>query len=243
MYNGKVTSLKNILWKVLNNPLAAQLTYDQAAEFALEAIGLVGSPLGYIDKVTDPPISITNKKGALPIDLEQVRGIRIVQDESNHDNQAVPLLHTTDLYDSTSNCSTDGTTGVTEFTYRIQNGVITTSFDEGLVEVAYKALPVDEDGYPLIPDNPKYKFAVEYFILFRFLEPLWTIGKITDKAFNYIDTKKCFYIGAAQTSMQLAGIDHLQTMMNSVNRLIINDTTQQNFYKFFGQKEIIKRYH
>lgn len=243
MFNGKTVSLKNILWKVLNNPLAAQLTYDQAAEFALEAIGLIGSPLGYIDKVTNPPISIINKKGALPIDLEQVRGIRKVQDESNHDSQAIPLLHTTDLYDAASGCSTDGTTGVTEFTYRIQNGVITTSFDEGLIEVSYKALPVDCDGYPLIPDNPKYKFAVEYFILYRFLEPLWTIGKITDKAFNHISTQKAWYIGAAQNSMQLAGMDHLQSMMNSINRLIINDSAQQNFYKFFGQQEVIKRYH
>ena len=68
------------------------------------------------------------------------------------------------------------------------------------------------------------------------------MGKIPDKVFHYIDQKKCFYMGASNTSMQLQGIDHLESVMNAVNRLIINDKAFDNFYKGAGMRERIKRY-
>jgi hypothetical protein len=39
-----------------------------------------------------------------------------------------------------------------------------TSFTNGKVKVSYKAIPVDENGFPLIPDNPTYLSALEQFI-------------------------------------------------------------------------------
>ena len=32
-------------------------------------------------------------------------------------------------------------------------------------------------------------------------------------------------------------------MMNALNRIIINDQAHENFYKKFGEKQYIKRYH
>ena len=31
--------------------------------------------------------------------------------------------------------------------------------------------------------------------------------------------------------------------MNGLNRLIINDTAHQNFFKKFGEKEVIRKFH
>ena len=49
-------------------------------------------------------------------------------------------------------------------------------------------------------------------------------------------------MGAANTSMQLQSVDHLESVMNAVNRLIINDKAFENFYKRSGDRERIKRY-
>jgi hypothetical protein len=42
----------------------------------------------------------------------------------------------------------------------------------------------------MIPDNQKVQLGMEYYILSRYLEPIWLMGKITDKAFEYIQQKR-----------------------------------------------------
>ena len=243
MYNGQNISLKTILWKVLNNPLAADLTIEGAAEFAVEAIRLIGAPLIFEDKVTDPPLVIENYKAALPDNLLEIRGARIINDLTNLDYNAIALRYATDIYHTARDCNTsEEDSHPYEYTYTVQKGIIYTSIPEGHVQISYRGLSVDDDGYPLVPDNQKVIMALEYYILFRFLEPLWMIGKITDKAFSYIDTKKCFYMGGADTSMKLQGPDQLESIMNTINRMIVNNNAFKSFYKGTGEQERIKRY-
>jgi len=271
MYNGQTISLKQILWKVLNNPLAAELTVDEAATFAGEAIRLLGAPLTLVDEVTNPPLNVKNNKVGLPANLLNIRGARLITNLENYDDRSIPLRHATDVYHTALNCkpsiSTNTTeysiytpdpTGATqekytdlppasqrnqlEFTYTTQKGVMFTSFNEGYVQISYKALAVDDDGYILIPDDERTKMAVEYYILHRYLEPLWMMGKITDKAFNYIETKRHFYMAGSTVSLQLQGIDHLESVMNTVNRIIINTQAHSEHYNKSGAKERFKRY-
>lgn len=237
MYNGKTISLKKVLWKVLNHPLANDLTYDIAAEYAIEAMEILGVPFSFIDKVTEPYLIIENNKAALPADLITINGIRVLQSDNLPERSAIALRYASDIYHTSDLKNT-----VDEFTYKIQNGVIYTSFPEGCIEISYKAIPTDKDGYPLIPSNMKYRLALEYYILYRYLAPLCDIGKVTDKAFNRITQEKCFYMGAADTSMKLQGADHLETILNGINRLIVNSSAHKNFFKGSGEKERIKKY-
>ena len=130
-----------------------------------------------------------------------------------------------------------------EFTYKLQNGIIFTSMEHGNIEISYEAIATDEDGYPLIPDNQKVELGMEYYIMSRYLEPLYLVGKITDKAFEYIQQKRYFYMPSAYTSLQMPSVDKMTTVMNGLNRLIINDTAHQNFFKKFGEKEVIRKFH
>jgi hypothetical protein len=245
MYNGQTISLKRILWAVMNNPIANELTYDQAAEWSIDAIKLIGAPLSLSKEVT-VPIKLTNHKAALPTNLLTIRGIRYIWDKDlfyNDEMMSDAMTYAQDVYHYQEDCDTDLThIGADEFTYTVQNGVITVSPREGWVQVAYDALPIDEDGYPLIPDNEKVKQALEYYILWKYLEALWTMGKITDKVFNYYEQKKMWYMGAANSSMQLSGMDHLEALGNVINRLIINTNAHKNFFKQAGKKERLKRY-
>lgn len=42
--------------------------------------------------------------------------------------------------------------------------MIYVSFPKGAVEIAYKAVKTDEDGYPMIVDNEVYIAALEAYI-------------------------------------------------------------------------------
>lgn len=272
MYNGQLISIKEVLWKVFNNPIAEGLNMADAGEYAVEALRLIGAPLSFIDKVTYPPIEIINYKASLPANIINIRGVKLL----NTPHGDIALTRATDVFHPSIPCNDSGpsfasdddgsspydvenigvNSGVTnstalndssstlsEYTYTAQAGVIQTSFKDGNIEISYKSMACDDEGYPLIPDNETVKMAIEYYTLFRFLEPIWIAGKITDKAFEYIDRKKCFYMGAADTSMQLQSGDHLEAVMNAVNRLIVNDKAFSNHYRGTGFRERIKKYH
>jgi hypothetical protein len=238
MYNGNVKSLKTVLWKVMNHPLAAELNYDLAAEFALEGIRLIGAPLSLVNRVSEP-IKLQSHKAALPIDIVELKQVRYFYNIDDDESCKISMTLATDTFHNKVLCDTDDGC---EYTYVAEEGIIKTSLNDGYVEVAYRALPIDEDGFPLIPDNQKVLLAIEYYILFRYLGPLYDIGKITDRAWNRIETSKCFYISSASNDMKIQNYDHVEAIMNGINRIITQPAAHSNFFKGTGIKEQFKRY-
>lgn len=228
MTHTNTISVGAILWSVMRNPLANDLNYDEAAEFAIEAIRLIGAPVLFGDKLAE--VKIENHKGYLPADILSIRAVR------NIENNAAFREATNTFHDS------DNHRELTEYTYTIQQRVIKPSIENGCLEISYQALLTDENGYPLIVDNAKLKLAIEYYILHRFLEPLYMMGKITDKAFHYVEQKRHFYMGSAATNLQMPSPDKMESIMNGINRLITNETAHSTFFKNYGTKEIIKKY-
>ncbi len=229
MERTNTVSLGRIIWKILNNPLAANLTYDEAAEYATEAIGLLGIPVLY-DKV-HYEVKIEAHKGALPNDIVYIEKVR---DLASGDGMRIA----TDSFHASENQPEH----LRELTYEIKSGVIFTSFTTGCVEIAYKRLPVDEEGYPLIMNEEKLKMALEYYILHRFLEPLWMMGKISDKAFNHVSQERHFYMASASSKLQMPSVDKMESLCNSINRLLINTNAHRDNFRLAGKKEQIKRH-
>lgn len=238
MTNGNYISLGTILWKVLKNPLCAELSYNEAAEYTLEFLKLVGAPSLFLDK--NEYINIEQYKGLLPCDILYIEGIRYILNECCN-NKNIAMRESSNIYHLNSNEFESIKEEQNEFTYKLQNGIIFTSIEKGIIEISYKGIATDEEGFPLIPDNQNVLLGLEYYIISRYLEPIWLIGKITDKAFEFINQKRYFYTASASTSCQMPSIDKLETIMNGLNRLIINDQAHKNFFKNFGEKEKIKR--
>lgn len=237
-HNGKLVSVGTILWRVLRHPLALDLTYEQASEFALEFLRLIGAPLSFIDVITNPSLELYNYKTALPSNILTIRAVKYDSDINTHFDRGIAMRYATDLFHGTNHendCNT-------EYTYTIQNCVLTTSMKEGYVTISYKAIATDEYGYPLIPDNESYKMGLEYYILHRHIEPLWSMGKITDKVFQYYEQKRHWYIGQASSSLTIANMDHLESAMNGLNRILIQNNSHETFFKNYGVKERFKNY-
>ena len=250
MTNGNYISLGRIMWKILKNPLASELTYEECAEYALEFIKLLGAPTAYETKTFST--DLVSYKAELPCDIIKIDGVRYL--DSNNDGQKgsfIAMREATNTYhidpaehqnEQDTEFDLRGNHRRSEFTYKIQKGIIFTSMREGCIEIAYKGLMLDEDGYPLIPDNETVMIGMEYYVLNRYLEPLWMMGKVTDKAFDYIQQKRYFYMPSAYTALQMPNEDMMESMMNSINKLIINTTAHQNFFKKMGEKERIRKF-
>ena len=224
-------SIGQVMYKVLRNPLCLDLSYEHCAEFALEYLKLIGAPLSLESKVTNPPLQINEYKALLPNNIFNIRGVKYIGDILCKTNKGIAMMYGSNIYNNElDGCNKD-------FSYTINNCVIVTSIKEGYLEVSYKAITCDEFGYPLIPDNESFKTGLEYYIIHKHIEPLWMMGKIQDKVFSYIEQKRHFYSGQASTSMMIQNLDHLETMMSSVNRMIIDRHSQNSFYENFGVKE------
>ena len=236
MVTGKTISVGNILWKVLKQPIVQDLKYEDAAEYAIEYLRLIGAPLAFEDKVIR--IKLNNYKGLLPSNLITLKGIEYADCECNG---GVAMRYASNIYHTDIENDRNCKNTTQEYTYITQNNVITTSMKDGWINISFNAMATDDFGYPLIPDNESFKVGLEYYIIHRTLEGLWSMGKITDKVFQYYEQKRHYYSAQATNSMTIKNMDQMETMMNAVNRMIINVNPQETFYKNFGVKEIIKQ--
>lgn len=236
--NGKTKKLGYILWKVLRNPLVQDLTFEDAAEFTLDYIRILGSPLAYLDKTEI--IEIEDYKGALPCDLIHLKGVRF-SDCNFNSHEGIPMRYASNTFhlNHDENYPYDK---LIEYTYIVQNNIILTSAQRGYVELSYKAIALDEEGYPLIPDDEKVSRGLEYYILYKYLEPLYMMGKISDKAFEYVTQQYDWYVGAADASLRNMNPDQLATVMNGINRIITNKTAYESSFKRYGDMEHFKKY-
>ena len=234
MMTGRTVSVGNILWKVLKQPIVQDLKYEDAAEYAIEYLRLIGAALSFEDKVTR--IKLNSYKAPLPPNIINIRGIAYSNCECDG---GVAMRYASNIYHTDINgCEPGGQ----EYTYITQNNVLTTSMKDGWVNVSYSAISTDDFGYPLIPDNESFKVGLEYYIIHRTLEGLWSMGKITDKVFQYYEQKRHYYSAQATNSMTIKNMDQMETMFNALNRMIVDVNPHQTFYKNFGVKEIIKRH-
>lgn len=232
MINGKTVSLGSILWRIMKNPLVENVTYEQVAEYTLEFIKLVGAPLAFIDEVKR--LELKEYKALLPNNMVNIKGVRYLGTDLNAVD-SIAMRYATDIFHKAPLNE-----NYSEFTYVVQSCVMTTSMKEGYVDIAYQAIAVDEDEFPLVPDNESFKMGLEYYILDRVTEPLWMMGKIPDKVFSYIQQQRYFYTGQASSALILQGTDQLESVMNGINRLITNTTAHETFFKNYGEKERFK---
>lgn len=237
MVTGKTVSVGNILWKVLKQPIVQDLKYEDAAEYAIEYLRLIGAPLSFEDKVER--IKLSNYKGLLPSNLINLKGIEYSDSECDG---GIAMRYASNIYHTDIENDRDNLNNYREYTYITQNNIITTSMKDGWINISYSALATDEFGYPLIPDNESFKVGLEYYIIHRTLEGLWSMGKITDKVFQYYEQKRHFYSAQATNSMTIKNMDQMETMFNAINRMIIDVNPHETFYKNFGVKEIIKKH-
>lgn len=235
MTNGNYKPIGLILWKILKNPLCSELTYEEAAEYALEFIRLLGAPVAYISK--PEKIKLSCYKAEMPCDVLYLEGAKYLGRNEGQDYNGIAMRESTNVYHVTPG----EVQNLSEYTYKVQKGIFFASKEEGYVQLIYKAIATDEEGMPLIPDDQDVLLGMEYYVMSRYLEPLWLVGKVTDKAFEYINQKRYFYMPAAFTSLQMPGVDKMESIMNGLNRILINDSAHQNFFRNYGEQERIKR--
>lgn len=110
--------------------------------------------------------------------------------------------------------------------YRDLPECIETSLEKGMIRVNYLGIPVDTDGYPLIPDNENYKEAIYYKVRMKLIE-----AGYPDPTMKWEICMQLFekYAGRAMGEIRYPSPDRMESMHRTLTRLIPPPTYYQDF--------------
>lgn len=223
-------SIKQILDDVLDHPLLKEISFERAVNHVVNFIRIVGMPKAF-DEKTDI-IEIKDYRGVLPCDLDNIIQVRL-HDECNNNHKM--FRYSTDSFHMSNNKGESY-----DLTYKVQGNVIYTSIKEGLIEIAYHAIVVDDEGYPMIPDSSSYIRALELYIKKQCFTVLFDLGKINGAVYNNVKQEYAWAVGQAQSDLVRLSIDQMQAFTNSINTLIPRVNEHSRGFINNGSMEKIK---
>ena len=217
---------------LLNHPLLQDLTLERAIDYAVKFIQIMGIPNEFEEKIQ--VITINDYRGKLPCDFYEM-----IQVRTHKENDYYPRVfrYSTDNFHYSSSKNPKDISNTWDLTYKIQNSIIYTSIKEGDIEIAYRAMRVDNEGYPLIPDDSSFIQALELYIKKKVFTILFDQGKINQAVLQNTQQEYAWAVGQARSSLSIPTIDQMESISNSWNTLVQRSTEHRRGFKTLGTKE------
>lgn len=229
--NVRYIKLQEVIARCLRHPLLQDVDLDAAIQYAVDFIRVMGMPDLFENKEED--IVITDHRGVLPCDLIAVNQVKELK-------SGLCLRSMTDTFDpSEGKC---GCHRHCEETFRTQNTVIITSFKEGAVRISYRAIPIDENGYPLLVDNPIFIRALEAYIKKEVFTILFDQDKIKAPVLQNAQQDYAWKAGQAQNAFAIPSESEMESICRSWTTLIPRMREFDNGWKNLGNREYIRNH-
>lgn len=125
--------------------------------------------------------------------------------------------------------------------YKFNGNFVYTSFPDGVIDLAYDGIMLDNEGVPMIPNDPTIEKAIENYIKCQYFGILADLGKDVKYAYDRADKDYCWYIGQSQSHAVLMSLDKREAISNTMNTLMNNDKHHDSFYRNMGYGEKIRK--
>ena len=157
----------------------------------------------------------------------------------NTDDNVKSILK--NLLNNTSNNANGANSLKTDYeaVYIIKPGYIVTNMQTGYIKLSYTALPLDEDGFPMIPDLPSYFEAIYWYVAQKLQYPEYRQGRLPQHI--YYDTRRSwnFYCKQAYGDALMPNKDELESIKNQWNRLVPEQSEHSQFFTMSGRAQQI----
>lgn len=238
----QTTNIRRILDRVMRHPMMRDIPFETAVEYTVDFISLMGTPAIYDEKTA--VVKVHNWRGQLPCDFEQMIQVRMAGGQHSkrwlnccrREGFVGPVyrysghsFHMSDIKPESLN------TG--ELTYKTQGMVIFTSTKDVDVEVAYRAFRVDDEGYPVLPDNPSFLRGLESYIKLQWFTILFDMGKISAQVLSNTQQEYAWAAGDAQSEFSRLDLDKAETLFNSFKTLLPRNHEHWKAFFTNGSKE------
>ena len=121
--------------------------------------------------------------------------------------------------------------------YFLKPGYIVTNIKEGYLKIAYKAIPTDDRGYPLIPDLASYQEAIYWYVMMKLSWPDYYSGKLRSEVYYGIKTSWNFYRKQAYAEAMMPNDDQMTSIKNEWLKLVPEIDEELTFNSNIGKQQ------
>jgi hypothetical protein len=121
-----------------------------------------------------------------------------------------------------------------ELTYEVNNNQIVTNFREGRLVMAYRAIPTDDQGYPMIPDDHHVLQFVIASIATKIAFKLYWTDKVNENKFALVANTRDVAFKKAIGKTQLDNKDYFESYKNARIRSFKSPMDQHTFFAYLG---------
>ena len=253
--NIQYTNIRRVLDDITDHPLLRDVTLEQVIRHTIRFIALHGYPQLYQDKISI--VDIKDFRGLLPCDLVSI--IQVWDTVANVCLRAMTDTFTPGLRskpdmrnqpkDLLNNMKFPADTYIPpmqeyreEPAFKTQGRIIFTSFPKGKIEIAYKSIPVDEDGFPLLIDNETYLNALEAYIKVKVFTVKFDTGKIQAGVLSNAQTEYAWASHLLQSEMTMPSVSEMESLTRMMNTLIKPVRQFDNGFKDLGNREYLRKH-
>ena len=250
------TNIRRVLDDLMDHPLLRDITLEQVVRFVIRFISLHGYPKMFQDKIEN--VDIKDFRGILPCDLisiTQVKNLetglclRAMTDTFPKGLEPSPPKSpkpNKDLLNNVKDITQQYIPPIHKFdeepSFKTQGRIIFTSFPEGCVEIAYRAIPIDEDGFPLLIDNENYLAALEAYIKVQVFTIKFDTGKINGNVLQNAQQDYAWKAGELQSEFNSLSPSEAESFTRFWNTLILSETHFDNGFKNLSDREYRRRH-
>jgi len=262
---GRLVSLKLVADRLYQNPVLKDITWEFMVDKAVEVMSLLDAPAMYITK--QEAVKVVNYKSKIPTDVMHVTGVFKVSSSLDGDVSSTGLTNNSSTAEGSSSSTSSASASYTlipmrtgtdtlhnhydsynsaspqhvgGYTYNMNNNNIFTSFEEGTVVIAYKAIATDEECYPLIVNNASLLRCIESYIKFRWFDILNDMDQVSDRKFNKAEVDYYANVAQADSNLKLPSDDEMETLVNQITQLIPPRKQFEERFTFLGAQEHLR---
>ena len=212
--------------------------FETVMDYFIDFITIVGTPELFDEKVTDPPLTITNYRADLPIDFVDVVQLSI----NKHMARYTPDTHA-GYYDKINEYLEIPIPDQSqEVTFRIKGNYIYTSKETGDLLMVYKCIKVQDDvdaddyGFPMIPDDPVFIKAFRLYVEKELLKSLWRIGKVDQRVYEDVKQEYAWAVGQYETHAKRLDLSKMETISRLFRSLQYKNNEFYTRFRHLGTK-------
>lgn len=233
--NKQYIRLQVLLDRILRHPLLQGCTLESVVQHVIDFITIFGIPQIFEDK--EVVVEIKNFRGKLPCDLISINQVKDLK-------SGICLRSMTDTFNPNHKqdvrYGSGGLRFAEEMTFKTQNTIIFTSFEHGDIVISYKAIPVDEEGFPLLIDDALYLKTLELYVKKEMFTILFDCGKITPQVLANTQSEYSWKAGQLQSAFLIPSESEMESLKNSWCTLLQRTTDFDNGWRQLGNREYIK---
>lgn len=208
----KFKSFKSIIAGLYRDlGINTEINEQEIGEWIGEALNLIGS-YAQLEEVSSI-ISVANHRVLLPCGFLYPKDITFNGRPLSWSTKSAANNYQCEDCNRIPSCCTD-------YNFYISDGYIHTSLPEGDLCIVYLSIPVDEEGYPLVPDNVYFDKALKAYCTYMLDRIQFRRGLIPDKVYQESKIDWLFYVNSARGSANMPDSAQMERLKRVWVRLI-----------------------